>query len=83
MSKATNSFSVVGSVLGVADNSYQAYNDFSNGNYIRGGIQAVEGAAYATGLGFMAFGGPPGIAIGGFIILGAGIVDFVEYAIEY
>lgn len=78
--KLSFKLNVIGGVIGVADNSIQAYNDISNGNYVRGSIQTVQAGAYTTGLIFMAI--PGGQVIGGAIILGAGISDLIEFGIE-
>jgi len=80
MAKFAARVNVVGGVIGVADNSIQAYHDFSNGNYVRGSVQASQAGLYATGLVFMAI--PGGQLIGGALILGAGVSDLVEYMIE-
>jgi hypothetical protein len=77
MTKFAARLNIAGGVLGVADNSIQAYNDFSNGNYLRGSVQAGQAGAYATGLVFIAI--PGGQVIGGAIILGAGITDLIEW----
>jgi hypothetical protein len=82
LSKVATGFSVAGGIIGVADNTYQGVVDFSHGNYTRGSIQFAQAGAYGAGLGFIAFGGPPGIIIGSGIILVAGITDLAEYFIE-
>jgi hypothetical protein len=82
LSKVATGFSIAGGIIGVVDNTYQGYIDFSHGNYTRGSIQFAQAGAYGAGLGFIAFGGPPGVIIGSGIILVAGITDLVEYFIE-
>ena len=82
MEKVANGLSVVGGVIGAVDNGYEAYNDFSNGNYGRGIGQASQSLGYTIGLGMMAFGGPVGVVSGGVVIGVMGAIDFAEYIVE-
>ncbi len=66
----------------MATNSYEAYNDISNGNITGGVVQFTEAGIYAIGTGLVIFGGPVGVAVGSGIVLAAGIIDFVEYINE-
>jgi hypothetical protein len=68
----------MGSVAGVADNSYQAYFAFSNGRYIYGGFQAYQAYLYAVG-GVLLF--TPLLPVGATVLAVNSTVDMVEYLI--
>lgn len=70
----------LGGVVGFADNSIEAYNDFHKGNYIRGTVNIVQGAAYATGT-VMLF--TPLAPVGAAILLGTTISDWIQMGAEY
>ncbi len=64
-------FNVAGGVLGAGVNGYKMVNDFSEGNYAKGGFEAAKTASYTFGLYLLAV----NPAVGGVWLLGTGLVD--------
>ncbi|TXC78865.1 hypothetical protein [Luteibaculum oceani] len=69
-----------GGVLGAFDNGIQTYNDYQNGNYGRATLNGAQGAAYLTGT-VMLF--TPLAPLGGAILLGTTISDWIQSGVEY
>jgi hypothetical protein len=69
-----------GGVLGAVDNGIQTYNDYQNGNYGRATHNGTQGAAYLTGT-ILLF--TPLAPLGGAILLGTTISDWIQSGVEY
>jgi RHS repeat-associated protein len=70
---------VFGGVLGLADNSYEAYKDFQEGNNLRGYAQTAQALGCLAGT-ILLF--TPAAPIGGAILTIITISDFAEFFIE-
>jgi RHS repeat-associated protein len=68
-----------GGVFSIVDNGIQSYNDFSQGNYVRGAVNTTQTAAYAVGTGLLF---TPLAPVGAAILLWTTVSDFIQMGVE-
>jgi RHS repeat-associated protein len=70
------SAAVIGGVVGLVDNSFAAYNAFSEGNNVEGALQTTQAVGYAVGTALLF---TPLAPVGGAILLVNSIIDIGEF----